>query len=130
MAEPTDLKKRKEALESITTKPEVHVDHLREEKSIHELEIDRRNAEIEAREQEDIIQMRRAWSRWLLACIVGLVIFDAIIILSLGLGLMSFAQDYLVPVFIGESLLKIFGLAFIVVEFLFNKNALEKALQD
>lgn len=66
--------------------------------------------------------MRKRWSDWLLGCIIGLVFFDAIFIILLGTNLISFSDQKIVFSFILESLIKIAGLAFIVVKFLFDKD--------
>ena len=66
--------------------------------------------------------MRKRWSGWLLGCIVGIVIFDAIFIILLGRGVVVFGDQKIVFSFIIESLVKIAGLAIIVVKFLFDKD--------
>jgi len=73
------------------------------------------------REKEDILGMRKYWSRWLLVCIIVILAFDMFVVLSIGYNWMSFSKEYLIPVFVGESMLKIAGLALIVVRFLFKE---------
>lgn len=80
-------------------------------------------AEIKAQEKMNIIEMRKKWSEWILGCIVGIVIFDGVVIFLLGLNVIEF-NGHLAPIFIGESLLKMFGLAYVVVKFLFTKESL------
>ncbi len=80
-------------------------------------------AAIDLKERESIIKMRRIWSWWLLAAIILIVFFDIFLILAIGFEVLVFTEGYFIPIFISESLLKIFGLAIIVVNFLFNKEA-------
>lgn len=90
------------------------------------LESARIEAKIRAEERRDILRMRKVWSLWILVSILLIVIFDIFIVLALGFGWIHFEQDFILPTFIAESLIKIFGLALIVVKFLFNREDLPK----
>lgn len=70
----------------------------------------------------DILKMRRRWSNWLLWVIIAVVAFDFFVVIAVGFGWMSFKEGYIVPFFVGESLIKTLGLAIIVVKFLFNEK--------
>lgn len=73
-------------------------------------------------EWNDVIEMRKNWSRWLLRAILAIIIFDFFIIFAVGIGWMKFDKGYIVPFFVGESLIKTLGLAIVVVKFLFNSK--------
>jgi hypothetical protein len=90
---------------------------------IEVLQEDQRVVDLYAREREGILRMRRVWSRWLLMAIMLIVVFDIFLVIAIGTGFLLFPEGYFVPVFVSESLLKIFGLAVIVVKFLFNENS-------
>lgn len=89
--------------------------------------LEKTNAEAreKARERKDIRKMRKRWSNWILFCIVLVVICDIILIFLIGAGIFNFSNNYTIPAFIGESIIKIFLLAVIIVKFLFNKKGLE-----
>lgn len=97
---------------------EVSVDTKEITKSLDQTKNDTIYA-IEAKEKGDILKMRRLWSKWLLGLIVFIVLFDSFIIIGLGFNIIQFTAEYLVPAFIVENLVKVFGLAYIVVNFLF-----------
>ncbi len=88
------------------------------------LEFDKARIELLIREKDEIIRMRRMWSITILVAIIGITVFDIIVITLLGIGLMRFSEGYIVPAFIAESLLKTLGLAAIVVNFLFDHKSL------
>ncbi|MFH1523188.1 MAG: hypothetical protein ABIE43_05235 [Patescibacteria group bacterium] len=97
------------------------IDYEAEEK-YDNLQKRRNNAILTIKERKEIIKMRRHWSYWLLGVIIAVVIFDFFVILAVGFKWMSFQSNVIVPVFVGESLIKTLGLAFIVVNFLFNEK--------
>ena len=99
-------------------------DEIEQKKAYQELKNNSIESQIKADEKVDLIFMRRIWSKYILISIVGLIIFDVFVVLALGLHWISFEANYLVPVFIGESMFKMFGLAWIVVKFLFHKDSL------
>ncbi|MFC1622957.1 hypothetical protein ACFL16_01010 [Patescibacteria group bacterium] len=69
--------------------------------------------------------MRKGWSGWILASIVVITFFDIGLIVAIGRGVLVFNNNLQVPFFVGESLLKVLGLAFLIVNFLFNKDSME-----
>lgn len=78
-------------------------------------------SELDADEQSDIIRMRNRWSNWLLGALLVIMGFDLILITLVGFNVWSF-EGKVLPIFIFDSLLKVIGLAYIVVNFLFNKD--------
>lgn len=87
------------------------------------LEKKKSRAELEAEEKEDIIKLRRRWSNWILFCIILIAISDIAIVFFIGFNLFKFQNNYVMPAFIGESIIKIIVLAVIIVKFLFNSNS-------
>lgn len=117
-----DVKQRDELLTAFSQNPSVLMDAV----SIHN-DIKRRNleeasynAEIKAQRGRDINAMRKRWSTALLWSIVGIIIFDAIFSLLLGFDILKFVDQRLILAFILENLIKIAGLAIVVVKFLFD----------
>lgn len=89
------------------------------------LEAKKREADIEAQESLDIIKMRKSWSTWMLITIVSINVFDFAVVILAGLSILKF-EGWIMPVFIGDTLLKTIGLAVIIVNFLFDKDRRKK----
>lgn len=89
------------------------------------MELDERNilSKLRAEERQNIIDMRRDWSVWVLRCIVAIVATDILGMFLLGFHVLSFDSQWFVPTFIADSLVKVLGLAFIIVRFLFGKES-------
>ena len=113
---------KEEIKEKINVQPPEVIDKI-------ETELDRESEEMEKylnnKAKIDVIRLRKWWGYVILGCVVAIVIFDFKIILLLGYGKISFSEGYIVPIFITESLLKIIGLAIIIVGYLFNKDKKE-----
>ncbi|QQS59370.1 hypothetical protein IPN35_00565 [Candidatus Peregrinibacteria bacterium] len=94
----------------------------KEKTIIESLEKEKQKKEQEIRHQErkDVLDMRKIWSIWLLRLIWLIALFDMGIVLGYGFQYLTFDNESFVAIIIGENLLKIAGLAFIVVKFLFN----------
>jgi len=88
------------------------------------LESDSTRAALELKEYRELIEMRGRWSNWILGLLVLIVFSDVALSWFFGFGLIAFSSDYSFPIFIADGLLKTLGLAFIVVNFLFNKDSL------
>jgi hypothetical protein len=119
---------RKKLLEAFKERPDAlvsFVDNDNEERR-NFLEASRAHTEVECEREKDINLMRRRWSNWLLLCIVLIVIFDLCFTLLLGYGGLSYSNENIIFVFIAESLAKIGGLAYIVVNFLFDREINKK----
>ncbi|MDD3531114.1 MAG: hypothetical protein PHV99_00770 [Candidatus Pacebacteria bacterium] len=71
---------------------------------------------------KDVIEMRRQWSNVLLFLIGAIVLYDLWFSTALGSGWIVFPNEKLIAYFILENLAKIAGLAYIVVNFLFDKT--------
>jgi hypothetical protein len=80
-------------------------------------------AELELDEKQDIMLMRKSWSKWILWSIIFIVVCDEVIIFLIGFNRLNFQNGYAVPAFIGESIIKIIVLAVIIVKFLFNSDS-------
>jgi len=114
-------KARKEALTSIKkARGKVYNFSLSEHREREQLERDRMFAEIEARESIGIQEMRKKWSDVILTCVGAIVIFDIILVTSIGLGWLKFSDSFIIPAILGDSLIKVLGLAAIIAHFLFS----------
>src|SRR3989338_3045481 len=119
-----DDSERSKLLKAFVEKPSVLVDFIEagNESAKFKLETDRAKITAWLDEQKSIGVMRQQWSRWLLLCIVAVIFFDFIFITLLGFKILSFYNQKVILSFIGENLIKIAGLAYIVVNFLFDRN--------
>lgn len=91
-----------------------------------ELELDRDEALLISTERRELITMRSRWSNWILIVIVAISVFDMLLIGLIGGGIWVFTDNFAIPLFIGESLVKLLGLAFLIVHFLFDHKSLSK----
>lgn len=73
---------------------------------------------------DGFIKMRERWSEVILKCVVAIICFDFLVIFLSGLKILDFQKDWVLPTIIGDSLIKVFGLAWIMVEFLFNEKSI------
>lgn len=76
-------------------------------------------SELKLREYEDVILHRKRWSNILLALVSLIIIMDFIIMILAGTNALSYTNGLAIPAFIGSSILEIFGLSYIVVQYLF-----------
>ena len=115
---------RKKLLGAFSDKPEVLIDFLSNDNEERKAGLEEKRAKTAhwLKEHEAINRMRQTWSRWLLACIVGIVLFDFCFLIFLGIGGLYYDSQALTFSFVGQDLVKIGGLAYIVVNFLFDKN--------
>ena len=74
--------KKEELIKEVAGHPDL-VTEVTNENVQNALDNDRRLAEIKAVEREDIIKMRKTWSKWILISIVAINLFDFFIIVSL-----------------------------------------------
>ena len=115
----------RETLKSeIAADPELIVDTASVDTQARRAELENIQARTIAylQEQASIRIMRKQWSGWLLFCIVIIVIFDFLFIYLLGKNKLAFEDERIVFAFITDNLIKIAGLAFIVVNYLFDRN--------
>ena len=119
-----DDHERDKFVKAFTEKPDALIDFVATGAESMRVNLDAERAKtlVWLDEQKDIGKMRRYWSGWLLASIVAIVFFDFIFVILLGVGILSFQNQNTVFAFIVENLVKIAGLALIVVKFLFQRN--------
>ena len=99
-------------------------DELDEEQRRLELQALGTQYKLDADEKTDIIRMRRRWSNLLLGALLFLIGFDVVLIIFVGFGWWSF-EGRALPLFVVDGLVKVIGLALIVVNFLFDKDSLK-----
>lgn len=113
----TELQQSQAAQKEVITKPT--------KKSLESLKSQQLYSEIKAEALKDVVDMRYRWSDWILKIIIIVTFFDIFIVLMIGFRLMKFDAGYIVPIIIGESLIKIIGLALVVVKFLFDEKSMK-----
>lgn len=125
-----DDNERVKILKAIAENPSVLVDSVvvDTEERRNKLVADANRQTVWLEDQKAITKMRQRWSDWLLGSIVFIVAFDSLFVLLLGGKILSFLDQKVVFAFILENLIKIAGLAMIVVNFLFDKNNKGKEL--
>ena len=111
-----------DAVKAVEENPSSAVDQssIKTDEVKYVLEKEERDAALDAQAKADILNMRKTWSFWLLISIIGIVVFDMVVVVLVGAKILEFAGDYFLPVFIGESLLQMFALAIIIVKALFD----------
>jgi hypothetical protein len=90
--------------------------------TISDLEKSSAWAELKIHEYEDIIAHRKKWSDALLWLATFIIIMDFVVVILVGLNALSYRSPLAVPAFIGSSILEIFGLSYIVVQYLFSDS--------
>jgi hypothetical protein len=75
--------------------------------------------ELKIREYDDVISQRNRWSNILLSLVSLIIIMDFVIMILAGLNILHYTNGLAIPAFIGSSILEIFGLSYIVVQYLF-----------
>ncbi len=73
------------------------------------------------RENREILDMRKIWSRWILFFIGVIIVFDIILVACYGLAWWDFKDPKVVMVVITENFLKIFGLGYLITHNIFKK---------
>jgi len=116
MAEGSDLKQ--EILSSVSQEGTPPVD---EHSFVAALE-GGKDDEIAKLGRKDVLEMRKQWSFVLLLLITVIVLYDLWFTTALGANWIQFTDNNLIVYFILENLAKIGGLAYIVVNFLFDRN--------
>ena len=117
---------RAELLDAFSQNPSILTDALSisNEGEKRQIEEASEGAKIKFERDRGINAMRKHWSWALLCSIVGIIVFDALFSLFLGFKWIEFADERLVIAFILENLIKIGGLAVIVVKFLFDPKSI------
>ncbi|MFA9288599.1 MAG: hypothetical protein ACEQSA_01835 [Weeksellaceae bacterium] len=96
---------------------ETIIEESRDERAKWELQLQ----ELRLREKTDFLSFRKEWSRNLLYLVVFIVVFTALFLIAVGLGWLSFMDEWLVRIIIAGSFVEVLGLAKIVVDFLFKE---------
>ncbi len=99
-------------------------DEIEKERNLHRLRTEQAGAFLASTEQQGLMKMRGNWSFWILFFICLISFSNILLIFLIGAGIFHFDGKFEVPFFIGDSLLKILGLAYLIVNFLFNPNTL------
>lgn len=74
-------------------------------------------------EKGDILGFRKYWSHRIFWLVSGILIFQAALVVAVGLeGLKFVSYQTVISVYLGESVVQVFGLGVIVLKFLFPKN--------
>jgi hypothetical protein len=92
------------------------------------LEVNRALLQKRLRQSNEMMSLRKRWSMGLLICVVSIVFLNFVMLFLLGLNIMSFPDPFIFPAFLGQSLLQIVGMGFVIVQFLFHKDSF--GLQD
>lgn len=120
-----DDHEREKLLKTFREKPDLLVDFIATGTESIQAKVEAESTRTIAwlEEQRSIGKMRWIWSRWLLFSIVAIVFFDFLFIFLLGRNILRFQEQNVVFAFIVENLIKIGGLATIVVGFLFDRSS-------
>ena len=87
--------------------------------------LDNHLARLKARERGDLIEFRKMWSNWTLGFVGLIVLSNVVIVFLLGFGILRFENQDVIPYFVGDSVIKTIGLAYIIVNFLFSKDSMD-----
>lgn len=92
--------------------------------------IDALEKELGLREKKDILDFRSYWSPRIFWFIFGILLFQALFVVAIGLGILDYA-DYttVISVYLSESVVQIFGLGIIVLKFLFPNSSASTSLK-
>lgn len=71
-------------------------------------------------EKSEFLAYRKQWSTYLLTLVIAIVTFNAMFLLTIGLGWLQFTDEWLVRIIVTGSFVEVLGLAKIVVDFLFK----------
>ncbi len=82
--------------------------------------------ELKYQERAEFLQFRRRWSMALLGVVYIIVFFDIIFLIAVGLGWLSYLDEWLVRIIFIGNFIEVIGLARIVVDFLFKLPPTEK----
>ncbi|HSX05059.1 MAG TPA: hypothetical protein VLF69_01140 [Candidatus Saccharimonadales bacterium] len=92
------------------------------ENTISDIQKDAAWLELQLQEYREIISHRKNWSDGLLLLVGFIIICDFIIVVASGTGLLQFSNAWAIPAFITSNLAEVFGLSFIVVQYLFPNS--------
>jgi hypothetical protein len=72
-------------------------------------------------EKFEFLSYRKQWSTYLLTLVIAIVAFNAMFLVTIGLGWLQFQDEWLVRIIFTGSFVEVLGLAKIVVDFLFKE---------
>lgn len=72
-------------------------------------------------EKSEFLSYRKQWSTYLLTLVIAIVAFNAMFLVTIGLGWLQFSDEWLVRIIFTGSFVEVLGLAKIVVDFLFKE---------
>lgn len=75
------------------------------------------------REFTGVMELRKKWGYWVLGMIVAIVIFDMILVITYGLGWLTFNDTNVVIAVIVDSLAKVIGLGMLITDNVFKRYA-------
>jgi hypothetical protein len=82
---------------------------------------------LELRSRKEFLDMRKTWSRWIIAWITGIIVFHIVLVCLIGCDILEYKDNgWLLVATIVEGLLEIFGMGFIIVKFLFDGRSNDK----
>lgn len=71
-------------------------------------------------EKIDILKFRNYWSPRIFYLIVGILLLQSFFVIAIGKGYLDFVgYENVISVYLGESVIQIFGLGIIILKFLF-----------
>ena len=87
------------------------------------VDLDELEKQLSRDEKKDILGYRKFWSPRIFWLIFSILVFQAFLIIVIGLGWLDYiSYQSVVSVYLGESVIQVFGLGIIVLKFLFPKN--------
>ena len=85
--------------------------------------LDALDRELLQNEKKDVLAYRRFWSPRIFWLILSILIFQGLLVIAIGSRRLDFmSYQTVVSVYLGESVVQVFGLGVIVLKFLFPKN--------
>lgn len=93
-----------------------------EETVIEDANIKLDELKLKIQEKSEFLSYRRQWSKYLLTLLIAIVLFNAMFLVTIGLGWLQFNDEWLVRIIITGSFVEVLGLAKIVVDFLFKEQ--------
>lgn len=77
--------------------------------------------ELRLKEKSEFLEFRKNWSKILLSLVIAIVVFNALFLIAVGIGWLTFHDEWLVRIITTGSFVEVLGLAKIVVDFLFKE---------
>ena len=87
----------------------VSVGSLREKADVMSLGQEIRRTDLDLRDKEDFLKLRLAWGkalRWILA---GMLIYNAVVVVLIGKGVLTFQSDTVTGIVVGQNFVEVIG---------------------